>query len=125
MLAAICAIFGAPLLSMSGCDLSMSPLALTMGEPAGIGGEIALKAWLNRSDGIPAFYLLDDPDRIVALAQRLGWPVPVEPIGDPAEAVDAFARALPVFSIANGLQGQPGQPSPADAPAVLEAIKTG
>ena len=102
----------------------MSPLALTMGEPAGIGGEIALKAWLNRSNGIPAFYLLDDPDRIVALAHRLGWPVSIEPISDPAEAVHAFARALPIFPIANGLQGQPGQPSLADAPAILEAIKT-
>ena len=33
------------------------PLALTMGEPAGIGGEIALKAWLGRADRVPPFYL--------------------------------------------------------------------
>ena len=37
------------------------PLALTMGEPAGIGGEIALKAWQRRGDGVPPFYLIDDP----------------------------------------------------------------
>lgn len=102
----------------------MAPLALTMGEPAGIGAEIALKAWLDRSNGIPAFYLLDDPDRIVALAHRLGWSVPIQPISDPAEAVHAFARALPIFPVAHGLLGQPGEPSLADAPAVLEAIKT-
>ena len=39
-----------------------------MGEPAGIGGEIALKAWLRRGEGVPAFYLIDDPHRLTALA---------------------------------------------------------
>src|SRR2546429_470222 len=39
-----------------------------MGEPAGIGGEIALKAWLRRSDGVPPFYLIDGPRRLSALA---------------------------------------------------------
>jgi len=53
------------------------PLALTMGEPAGIGGEIALKAWLRRGDGVPPFYLIGDPDRLAALAARLGWNVPL------------------------------------------------
>jgi 4-hydroxythreonine-4-phosphate dehydrogenase len=41
----------------------MLPLALTMGEPAGIGGEIALKAWLRRGEGAPVFYAIDDPER--------------------------------------------------------------
>ncbi|MGC2521035.1 MAG: 4-hydroxythreonine-4-phosphate dehydrogenase, partial [Stellaceae bacterium] len=40
------------------------PLALTMGEPAGIGGEIALKAWLGRAEGVPVFYVIDDPERL-------------------------------------------------------------
>ncbi len=44
------------------------PLALTMGEPAGIGGEIALKAWLRRGEGVPPFYVIDDPARLAALA---------------------------------------------------------
>jgi len=52
------------------------PLALTMGEPAGIGGEIALQAWQRRGDGVPPFYVVDDPDRLAALARRLGWKVP-------------------------------------------------
>ena len=47
------------------------PLALTMGEPAGIGGEIALKAWLRRAEGVPPFYAIDDPGRLAALAARL------------------------------------------------------
>ena len=45
------------------------PLALTMGEPAGIGGEIALKAWMRRGEGIPPFYLVDHPERLAKLAK--------------------------------------------------------
>ena len=62
------------------------PLALTMGEPAGIGGELALQAWLRRRDDIPPFYLLDDPDRLVRLAQALGWDVPIRLVTDVAAA---------------------------------------
>jgi 4-hydroxythreonine-4-phosphate dehydrogenase len=89
------------------------PLALTMGEPAGIGGEIALKAWLGRADRVPAFYLRDDPIRLTELAAQLGWPVPVRAIEIPVDAVEVFASAL----------GRPGEPDPADAPAILESIK--
>ena len=98
------------------------PLALTMGEPAGIGGEIALKAWLGRERGIPAFYLIDDPDRIAALAADLGWPAPVRPIERPAQACEIFAEALPVMPIGAVLRGRPGRPDPADARAIVDAI---
>ena len=103
----------------------MPPLVLTMGEPAGIGGEITLKAWLGRGTGIPPFYLIDDPDRITALARRLGWPVPVRPIGAPDEVWPVFAEALPVAPIGFALRARPGSPDPADAPAVLSAIEIG
>jgi 4-hydroxythreonine-4-phosphate dehydrogenase len=98
------------------------PLALTMGEPAGIGGEIALKAWLGRGEGVPPFYAVDDPERLARLAAGLGWPVPVRPIGEPAEASEIFATALPVAPIGAALRGRPGQPDPADAAAVVGAI---
>ncbi|HUH84551.1 MAG TPA: 4-hydroxythreonine-4-phosphate dehydrogenase, partial [Stellaceae bacterium] len=52
------------------------PLALTMGDPAGIGGELSLKAWLARRDARP-FVALDDPDRLRELARTLGLDVPV------------------------------------------------
>ncbi|HEV2100121.1 MAG TPA: 4-hydroxythreonine-4-phosphate dehydrogenase, partial [Stellaceae bacterium] len=84
------------------------PLALTMGEPAGIGGEIALKAWLGRSRGIPAFYLIDDPERLASLALALGWAVPVRRIAAPAEAAEVFAGALPVSPVGTALRGRPG-----------------
>jgi len=98
------------------------PLAVTMGEPAGIGGEIALKAWLDRAAGLPPFYLRDDPERIAGLAAGLGWPVPVREIAAPDEAVAVFAAALPVAPIGIRPRGHAGHPDPADAPAVIAAI---
>jgi 4-hydroxythreonine-4-phosphate dehydrogenase len=98
------------------------PLALTMGEPAGIGGEIALKAWLGRAQGVPPFYVIDDPERLARLAARLGWPAPIRPVAEPAEAVEVFAAALPVAPIGVVARGRPGQPDPADAAAIVGAI---
>jgi 4-hydroxythreonine-4-phosphate dehydrogenase len=102
------------------------PLALTMGEPAGVGGEIALLAWLRRRDErIPAFFLIDDPKRLAQLAQAIGAAVPLRAIGGPEQAAAAFETALPVLPLALPREIVPGRPDPANAPAVIEAIKTG
>ncbi|MBF0373219.1 MAG: 4-hydroxythreonine-4-phosphate dehydrogenase, partial [Alphaproteobacteria bacterium] len=61
-------------------------LSLTMGEPAGIGGEIACKSWMRRDSGVPPFFLIDDADRIAALAAGLGWAVPVARVERPDQA---------------------------------------
>jgi 4-hydroxythreonine-4-phosphate dehydrogenase len=103
----------------------MLPIVVTMGEPAGIAGEITLKAWLGRGDGVPAFYLIDDPARIGALARHLGWPVPVRPISAPQEALAVFDEALPIAPIGGTLRASPAHPDAADAPAILGAIETG
>jgi len=98
------------------------PLALTMGEPAGIGGEIALKAWMRRGEGVPAFYLIDDPGRLTALAARLGWKVPVQAIDSPAGAPQVFRDALPVLPVGGKPAAEPGRPETADAALVIGAI---
>jgi 4-hydroxythreonine-4-phosphate dehydrogenase len=98
------------------------PLALTMGEPAGIGGEIALKAWLRRGEGVPPFYLIDDPGRLAVLARRLGWRVPITRLAVPGDALSVFAEALPVLPIGGAPRAGPGRPDPADAPLVVGAI---
>lgn len=107
---------------LSTSKLAVLPLALTMGEPAGIGGEITLGAWRAlKSDG-PAFFALDDPDRLAALAAKLGLPVRPIPIADPGQAARCFPEALPVLPIALAAPVTPGQPDPRNAPAVIGAI---
>jgi 4-hydroxythreonine-4-phosphate dehydrogenase len=101
----------------------MRPLALTMGEPAGIGGEIAVKAWLRRNESVPPFYLIDDPDRLVRLARSIGWDVPVRAIENPERAPSVFAEALPVVPLDNAPAATPGNPEPADQVLVLRAIE--
>jgi 4-hydroxythreonine-4-phosphate dehydrogenase len=106
-------------MSTSACSL---PLALTMGEPAGIGGEIALAAWRRRDQGVSPFYVLDHPDRLSALANGLGWNIAVRAIGAPAEAAAVFADAVPVLPLSAAPRARAGRPDPADARLVLEAI---
>ena len=100
----------------------IQPLALTMGEPAGIGGEITLKAWLARASGVPVFYAIDDPVRLSALAAKLGWRVPVRPIAAPAEAATVFSDALPVLPLDGAAVAQPSRPEPGDSRLVIGAI---
>ncbi len=101
----------------------MLPLALTAGEPAGIGGEITLKAWLARNRAALApFFAIDDPRRLERLAAALGLEVPVASIATPAEAPSLFATALPVLPLAFPAPVEPGRLDPKNAPAVIEAI---
>lgn len=101
---------------------SLAPVALTMGEPAGIGGEITLKAWLRRGEDLPVFFAIDDPARLAAIAARHNWPVPVQAIARAAEAADVFAHALPVLPQPLSAEIEPGQPEPANAAAVRASI---
>ncbi|HRQ80858.1 MAG TPA: 4-hydroxythreonine-4-phosphate dehydrogenase PdxA [Azospirillaceae bacterium] len=98
------------------------PLAVTMGEPAGIGGELTLSAWrLRREDG-PAFFVIDDPERLRELAAALGWPVPVVKIAAPQDALRVFGDALPVLPLGARILATPGKPDPANGAAVISSI---
>ncbi len=101
------------------------PLALTMGDPAGIGGEIALKSWLARggSDPVPPFVLIDDAERVRRLAAGLGLAVPVEGVEAPEEAPARFAHALPVLDRPLEADAVAGRPEPANAGRVIGAIE--
>jgi 4-hydroxythreonine-4-phosphate dehydrogenase len=98
-----------------------APLALTMGDPAGIGGEIAAAAWSaarqNTGLGIQPFFLIGD------IRWAGGFGVPIEVIDDPAAAAAAFPRALPVLPMPLAVAAVPGRPDPANAPAVIGAIE--
>ncbi|ANK82657.1 MAG: 4-hydroxythreonine-4-phosphate dehydrogenase PdxA [Rhizobiales bacterium NRL2] len=102
----------------------MKPLAVTMGEPAGIGGDITLAAWRDRGRmDLPPFFVIDDPARLERLARRLEIDAPVVPIRDPSEAAGVFAEALPVLAVEGRVSAGPGRPDPADAPLVIAAIE--
>jgi 4-hydroxythreonine-4-phosphate dehydrogenase len=98
------------------------PLALTLGEPAGIGADITLAAWRRRSElALPPFYLLADPAHLAQRAKRLALDIPIALV-EPAGAAAAFRSALPVVDIAVAVTAAPGHPDDSSAPAALAAI---
>ncbi len=94
-------------------------LALTMGEPAGIGGELTLKAWSALRSRGPAFVAFDDPARLAAIDPS----APIQAVATMAEAETVFADALPVLPFALKEPVTPGRPSPANAPAAIASIE--
>lgn len=99
------------------------PLALTVGEPAGIGPDIAIAAWLRRADDrIPPFYLIGDIDFMRGRADVLGADVTFEAtIPDQAAAV--FPGALPVVPTGHRITARAGHPDASSAPAAIAAIR--
>nr|CAD6419508.1 4-hydroxythreonine-4-phosphate dehydrogenase PdxA [Rhizobium sp. Q54] len=100
------------------------PLALTQGDPAGIGPDITLAAWLRRKEhGIAPFLFVGDPEVLAARARLLGLDVPLEET-DAAGAVAAFSDRLPVHPIAAGAVVAAGEPHVATARGTIAAIET-
>jgi 4-hydroxythreonine-4-phosphate dehydrogenase len=98
------------------------PLALTIGEPAGIGPDIALAAWAERgAHRLPPFFLFGDADFLARRAALLGLSVPIARVA-PEEAVAVFDAALPVVEI-GAIVGEPGRPTVGDAAVVIAAIE--
>ena len=99
------------------------PLALTIGEPAGIGPDLTLAIWRRRVElDLPAFYLIADPDFLNARARVLGLDMPVAVVA-PAQAAAAFERALPVVPLGLAVTAMPGQPDATSAPAAIASIR--
>jgi len=99
------------------------PLALTMGEPAGIGGELAIKAWLARAEGVPPFVALDDPDRLRAVVEAMDADVSVAEVDDLSAIPARFADVLPVLPMRLSAPAEPGRPSARTAPDVIASIE--
>ena len=99
------------------------PLALTLGEPAGIGPDITLAAWHRRNElALPAFYVLGDPHSWRGARELLGLDVPIEVVA-PAAASAAFATALPVVDLSIAVTAAPGRPDLSSARAAIAAIR--
>lgn len=97
------------------------PLVVSMGDPAGIGLEIAAKAWQALRVQGPVFFVIGDPEALAAAAPG----VALHTIASPEEAPPAFFSALPVLPLHLASPPTPGQPDPANGPAIIEAIRRG
>lgn len=100
-------------------------LAVTMGDPAGIGGELTLSAWLGRQKcRVPAFCAIDDPERLRKLSADLGWTVPVRQVSSVGEAATCFDHAVPVLPLDLPVTAIAGKPDARNATAVIASIRT-
>jgi 4-hydroxythreonine-4-phosphate dehydrogenase len=98
------------------------PLALTLGEPAGIGPDITIAAWRQRRElDLPPFYLVGSRDYVARRGEHIGTPVAVTAC-EPGEAVAAFAAALPVVELGLPVGAAPGRPDHTSAPAAIASI---
>ncbi len=93
-----------------------------MGDPAGIGGELSLKAWRARRGGRP-FVAIDDPDRLAEISRTLRLDVPIRTINAAGAAGAVFREALPVLPLKLGAVPVPGRADPANAAAVIASIE--
>ncbi len=97
------------------------PIAVTMGDPAGVGPEVIARAWAARRDhNLPSFVAIGDIAAIVSIFDG-----PVARIGDIAEAARVFDEALPVWHLEDSGPLTPGNPTPAGATCALHALETG
>jgi len=104
-------------------NVPIKPLALTLGEPAGIGPDITIAAWLRRRElNLPAFYLLGDEAFVAQRAKALGADVRIAAVSA-SEAVSTFAEALPVVATGERATAGPGKPDASSAPAALASIR--
>ncbi len=105
----------------------MSPtsraLALSGGDPAGIGLDIALSAWSRRREtSIPVFAIYTDAEALQARAAMIGLQVPIIRISSPSAAPAAFPHALPVIDTPAAVTVVAQRPNPANGPSIIAAI---
>src|SRR5580700_5057272 len=99
------------------------PLALTLGEPAGIGPDLALALWHRRAGlGLPLFYVIGDCEFLARRAKLLGLSVALAEC-EPRDAAAVFAAALPVVAGGVKATAAPGHPDATSAPAAIASIR--
>jgi 4-hydroxythreonine-4-phosphate dehydrogenase len=103
-----------------------APIVVSMGDPAGVGPEIILKAWHQLRHHPMAFAVIGEFDLFARSAEALGLAAPI-PVDTPAQALEHFAECLPVLGTEAALSEPvvPGQPNPAHAASTKAAIEAG
>jgi 4-hydroxythreonine-4-phosphate dehydrogenase len=102
----------------------MKPLAVSMGDPAGIGLELAARVWAEHDAATPPFFLVGDADAFARACKRLGAAPPALNVVTSAEAIGA-GDSLTVLDTPLAIEETPGEPDPVNADAVIRAIERG
>jgi len=103
---------------------SARPLAVTLGEPAGIGPDLILRAWTERAArALPPFFVAGDAAFLIRRADCLGLSVAVKTC-NVRDVATVFPDALPVVETGHAVKGEPGSATAEDAPAVIASIDT-
>lgn len=100
----------------------MKPLAVSMGDPAGIGLELAARVWADRQ-GAPPFFFVGDPDALERASARLGLPAPKLNVIDDAVKAAGQDGVLDVLHVPLAMAETPGEPDPVNADATIGAIE--
>lgn len=101
-----------------------APLAVSMGDPAGIGLDITLMAWRDRHHrGLPPFAVFGDVDALRQRARQLAIDVPIDAVPSVTQAGQVFATALPVVHVPLPHPAVAGSPQPSAADAIIRAIE--
>jgi 4-hydroxythreonine-4-phosphate dehydrogenase len=99
------------------------PIALTLGEPAGIGPDLAVAIWHRRRElNLPPFYIVADEKFLRRRAAGLRLDVPIAAV-TPSSALAAFASALPVVGLDVSVTAEPGRPDGTSARAAIASIR--
>jgi 4-hydroxythreonine-4-phosphate dehydrogenase len=100
-------------------------IALTLGEPAGIGPDLTIALWRRRFElDLPAFYVIADLAFLARRAKLIGTPIALV-ASEPRDAGAAFASALPVVDVGTAVTAAPGRPDATSAPAAIASIRLG
>ncbi len=100
-----------------------APLAVSMGDPAGIGLELAARVWTERRDDVPAFFMVSDSDAIERAAMRVGLAKPKLSIAKAITDIDVGGDALCVLETPLAMEETPGAPDPVNSGTVMSAIE--
>lgn len=100
------------------------PLAVSLGDPAGVGPELIAEAWARReAERLPPFLVVGGAGLVREAASRRGLALPIEPIADPSRAADAFGRGVPVLGTAGDAAYRPGEPGESGARLALASLE--
>jgi len=102
---------------------ALAPLAVSLGDPAGVGPELIAEAWSQRqAHALPPFFVVGGAQVLSAAAQGRGSAIAVVTVSEPSEAKEVFGSGIPVLGSEDG-DWAPGKPSRSGASLALRSLE--